>query len=230
MKTKTQKFIWATKVAWWNKHNYAVHFMNFFLQFFCNRTVGWKNKGWNSDRTFYDEVRVLSFGNLKLRFGLIRIRKNEFIRDLFLNHGVWLIKFSRNRNKIRFNKWFLYHIKHYIDLDFMLRLYLPFYQWYAYIKFAKAEAEAEVSEHVCLSDPMNGCPEDFAADFNRAHERMYTYADKLNCPDWFKRRVHNYFHKKAWNNYYKNPAPWDEELENDEEFQHYYNQTINSAV
>lgn len=198
--------------------------------FICNAQLSWVTEGWNDTHDDYSYKRKLKWyrrhygKDVKPRFGLIRITATKFLRDVILNEDTWFCYKKRN-GEWKFNKWIFIQIRYKLDKDFMRRLYIPFYQWYAYAKFAKEQAESEVSEHVCLSDPMNGCPGDFAEDFNRQHHIKWCYAEKLKCPDWFKAQVTSYYHKKAWDNYYENPAPWDME---DEEFNQYYEKCISN--
>ena len=95
MKTKTQQFIRAVKVAWWNKHNLVTSILNLLLMFICNAQLSWVTEGWNDTHDDYSYKRKLKWyrrhygKDVKPRFGLIRITATKFLRDVILNEDTW---------------------------------------------------------------------------------------------------------------------------------------------
>ena len=83
---------------------------------------------------------------------------------------------------------------------------------------ADTMAGNEISDRLCLSDPMNGCPEDFAETFDRRNSRDMNEYDKLPLPEFIKAYFYNVLGDKHWEEYNENPAPWDwDDFPNDEE-------------
>ncbi len=224
MKTKKQQFIWELRVLWYNKHNLITGFLNLILMFICDHKVGWKRKRGDdhvSHIGFCHTYNHSTFQEIKStpRFGLVRIRKHKFLRDLFIDEDFRITFWKKRNGVLKFIGFrsFPFQLNRKVDWDFMKRAYIPFYQWYAYVKYAKDCAATEISNHVCLSDPMNGCPEDFAEDFGRQQHGEWVSAERLKVPYWFKSWVFNYYNNRAWEEYRKNPAPWDvEELDEKE--------------
>lgn len=97
----------------------------------------------------------------------------------------------------------------------VFRLYLEqkLPNWYLYLKYSKMAIDEEVSNACICSDPMNGCPGDFAEDSHRHQERLgYKIMQfkalantlMLKLANWYLKR----YSIRAWKSY--ETLPWNE--------------------
>jgi hypothetical protein len=130
---------------------------------------------------------------------------------------------SDERDKAYYNSWFsLYYVSNLHQTGFRIegfKVTLSGFSCKSIMNSAKGFvvlrdlANSEVSNHLCLSDPMNGCPGDFSESFSREEYRKGNFVDSLNLPPTFNTKAYQLCSNRAWYKYSLAPAPWD--LENE---------------
>jgi len=135
-----------------------------------------------SFRKWSFRINLLFFG---IRIGFYKGYKNSFEFMIFTPIFIFIF------DSYKFKEKFLKLIPH---------IYL--------ILLTRELVAHEFMSHSVCSDPMNGCPEDFAEDFGRYESKLEYRIISLNCSQKWEIFWYNFFYNKEQKKFDANPVPW----------------------
>jgi hypothetical protein len=78
------------------------------------------------------------------------------------------------------------------------------YRYVVGYRLLKTLRSTEINQACILSDPMNGCPGDFAEDFTKQNYKMECRIAEMNLPYWMYKKVGKWAEKE----YYRQSECW----------------------